>query len=294
MDPTGTRDGRRTKHCMECGYRNVPYATTCSLCHQPLRHVAAADTPTFLPTPGPIEKDTDRWFILGLGAFFAPALGLLPLLQYMGWFLASLVHETGHCASAWFFGSPAYPAIRIDGHAAAMHSEQRTIIVVAVLAGLLWLAWHVRRRPTLRIVLGASVLLYPVLAFTEAHELIHLLAGHMGELAFAGVFFYRALSGGFTASTAEKVTYACVAWFLVGRNVILDFGLITSESARRAYIGNGSFGLTQDFLRTARELGCSLGSVGFLMLIVSLTTLPIAWYVYRRHELRDALETYGP
>ena len=286
MDQAGIQDRQRTRHCMECGYRNVPYATTCSLCHKPMRHVAAAERVTFLPE-APIERGHDRWLVLGLGAFFAPALGLLPLLQYMGWFLASLFHETGHCVAAWFFGSPAYPAIRIDGHAAAFHSEQKTLLVIVVFGALLWLMWLCRARPRLRIALGAIVVLYPLLAFTDAHELIHLLAGHLAELTFGGVFFSRALAGGFTASTPERVAYACLAWFLLGRNVIMNFGLMTSEAARQAYAGNGSFGITQDFIRAARELGTSLGTVGFLMMVFSLATLPVAWIVWRRHELRD-------
>lgn len=289
MDQTGTRDSQRTKHCLECGYRNLPYATTCTLCGGPMRHAAADERTSFLPAKPPAEGP-DRWLILGLGAFFAPALGFLPLLRTMGWFLASLFHETGHCVAAWFFGMPAYPAIRIDGHAAAMHSSQKTILVLAVLAGLLWLTWYCRRRPALRIACGVAVVVYPILAFTDGHELLHLLAGHGGELAFGGVFFYRALSGGFTASTAEKVAYACLAWFLLGRNVLMNFGLMTSESARQAYIGNGSFGLTQDFVRVARELSTSLSTVGFLMMLCSLATLPVAFYLWRRSELRDARE----
>ena len=289
MDRTAIHDGQRTRHCMECGYRNVPIAATCSMCGKPMRHIPAAERVTFLPEVH-AERGPDRWLILGLGAFFAPALGLLPLVQYMGWFLASLVHEMGHCVAAWLFGMPAYPAIRIDGHAAAMHSSQQMLLVAAVFAGLLWLTWLCRNRPRLRLVAGAGVLLYPALALTNAHDLLHLLAGHWGELVFGGVFFYRALSGGFTASTPEKVAYAALAWFLIGRNVILDFGLMTSEAARQAYIGNGSFGITQDFVRAARELGCSLGAIAFLMMLFALATLPMALLVWRRHELRDALE----
>ncbi|MDJ0522604.1 MAG: hypothetical protein QNJ90_11105 [Planctomycetota bacterium] len=289
MDQTGIGSQQRTKHCMECGYRNVPLARTCELCGKPMRHVAAAETPTFLPQK-PVVEGPDRWFILGLGAFFAPALAMLPLVQYMGWFLASLCHEMGHCAVAWFFGMPAYPAIRIDGHAAAMHSQQQILLVVMVFAGLLWLTWCCRKRPVLRVVFGVIVLLYLPFALTDAHAILHLLAGHWAEMAFAGVFFHRALSGGFTASTPEKVTYAAVAFFLLGRNVVMNFGLMTSEAARQAYIGNGSFGLTQDFVRAARELGTSLSTVGFLMFVCSLATLPIAWFVWQRSERQNARE----
>lgn len=230
----------------------------------------------------------DPRFVMALGLLLAPVLASLPLLQYVGWFLASLVHETGHCVSGWTFGLPAVPAIRLDGHAAAVHGEQK-LLLVAVVQGLLgWIAWSLRYRPRGRLVATGIFLLYPVLAFTEARELIHLLAGHAGELVFAGVFFYRALSGGFTESVAERVTYAMCAWYLLGRNLVLDFGLMTSESARAAYVGAGSFGLTQDFVRAGRLLGWPLSGVGALMLLLSLLTLPLAWWVWRCVELNPA------
>ena len=241
----------------------------------------------FVPT-APEPAGPNPWVLMAVGAALAPLLAALPLLQYVGWFLASLVHETGHCAVAWLFGLPAYPAIRLDGHAAAMHSEQRLALVLLVWGLLAVIAWWVRARPRARLVAGGAVALYPCLAFTHAHELLHLLAGHGGELAFAGIFFYRALSGGFTESVAERITYAACAWYLLGRNIALDFGLMTSEAARAAYVGNGSFGLTQDFVRAARMLEWHLGAVGALMLLLSLATLPLAWWVWRCVELDPA------
>ena len=242
---------------------------------------------TFMPAvTAPVGPNP--WVVMGIGALLAPALGVLPVLQYVGWFLASLVHETGHCVMAWFFGLPAYPAIRLDGHAAAMHSEQKITLVAFVWALIGWIAWHVRDRRRARWIAAAAFGIYPLLAFSEGHELLHLLAGHGAELAFAGIFFYRALSGGFTESIPERITYAACAWYLLGRNVVLDFGLMTSEAARAAYVGNGSFGLTQDFVRAARMLGWHLGGVGALMLFLSLATLPIAWWVWRCVELNPA------
>ena len=38
----------------------------------------------------------------------------------------------GHCAAALLFGSLALPAIRLDGHAAAVHSEPSTLAAVAI------------------------------------------------------------------------------------------------------------------------------------------------------------------
>jgi len=263
MAPAPTTTQRRTRECLECGYTNVAWATSCTRCKRPLRHVAAAAVEVPAPAVAAARhvlgspRAPTPYAVVAIGIALAPVFGLTPILRYMGWFLTSLVHEIGHCVAAWVFGSPAYPAIRIDGHAA---------------------------RPRLTIVTAAAVVLYPLLAFTQAHDLIHLLAGHLGELAFGGIFLYRALSGGFTESTAERITYATVGALLVGKNIILDIGLISDASARLAYAGNGSFGLTQDFIRAARQLGWTLEGVGGLMLCFSLVTAPLVYLLWWARE----------
>ncbi len=228
------------------------------------------------------------WPVLGIGAALAPVFLLTPILQYMGWFLASLVHELGHCAVAWTFGSFAFPAIRLDGHAAAIHQEQSKAVVVLILAALLYLLYSLRERPRARVLLGVAVLIYPVLAFTEAHEVIHLLGGHVSELVFAGIFFYRGLSGGFTDSTPERITYATCAWYLLARNVTLSFGLMTSAADRAAYATSGSFGLTNDFIRVGRELGWTLPGVARLMFVLALMVLPLAIWIWSSSRRRAA------
>ena len=262
--------------CRGCGRLNAAYAASCAGCSRPLQRSSRPAAP-LLRGPDETEQGTNPWFVLGIGAVLAPALGLLPVLQYVGWFLASLVHEIGHCVVAWSFGAPAYPAIRIDGHAAAIHGEQRLWLVALIWLFLAAMAWNARRRPRLRTVLIVLLVLHPILAFTKGHDVLHLLAGHLAELAFAGLAFHRAFSGGFTDSTAERITYATVAWFLLGKNVVMNIGLLTSETARQAYLGNGSFGLEQDFIRAARAMGWSLEGVGLLMLLVSIGVIPTVW-----------------
>lgn len=311
MEAAGTTS--RT-HCPGCGYANDAEALTCSMCAHVLSRSAVATPPAVPTAPGcgaqaritraagsapflgsdsasfPAAAPRPRWGaarVLVLGAVLAP-LFLLPILRYMGWFLASLVHETGHCLFAWLFGHPAFPAIRLDGHAAAVHREQHLILVVLVGAVLAWLLYLARNRRRLRILAGVGLVLYPLLALTEGRDILHLLGGHLGELAFAGIFFVRALSGGVTESLAERVTYAVCAWFLTGRNVVLAFSLMTSEAARAHYAGSGSYGLTNDYLRVARDhLHWSLEGVAGLMLLCSIATLPIALLVGSRFEPRQ-------
>jgi hypothetical protein len=214
-----------------------------------------------------------RWTVLGIGVVLAPILTLTPLLQYVGWFLASLVHETGHTAMAWLLGCPAFPAIRLDGHAAALHREQQPMLCVLAIAAIVAFGWNtVRSRGSpLRVAVAAALLVaYPIAAFTSVHEALFLLAGHLGELAFAAYAFSRALDGGFTGSTAERCAHAGVAWYLIGRNARLAIGLLTSEAARDEYASNGSFGLENDLIRFSRECLATSSLVPGALLLLCL------------------------
>ena len=56
------------------------------------------------PPPGgePLWGLPRSMAFLLMGVPLALVFTLTPVLQYMGWFLGSLTHETGHCAVAWF------------------------------------------------------------------------------------------------------------------------------------------------------------------------------------------------
>jgi hypothetical protein len=284
--------------CPACGAPDDGLAS-CGSCGLLLRRVGAGAPPprprpaaaavSLPPRVLPAAPGSDAaWPYLVAGLVLAPVLTFTPLLRYVGWFLASLVHESGHCAMSWWLGSPAFPAIRLDGHAAAVHGAQSIPIVVmvwvgtALLAGVAWR--HVRVRP----VLVAALVLQPLLAFTRHRETAFLVAGHLGEIAFAAVFLWRAITGGFTASRAERGLYATLGFYLVGRNALLSGGLVWSEERRHEYAGNGSFGLENDYVRVAREcLGCSTESVAFAMLVVTAAALAASFVLARLFPAPD-------
>lgn len=221
------------------------------------------------------------WAYLALGLLTAPVFAATPMLGYMGWFLGSLCHEMGHSAVAWFFGMPAFPAIRLDGHAASIHQDQALFLVLLVWTALGAVAWLRRESPLQAIALGVVTLLYPALAFTDAKEILHLLGGHLGELAMASYCFVHVLDGGFTQGPVERTLYGTLGWHLLGRNVLLCFGLALRPEARAAYAENGSFGLANDYLRVAEDvLGWSLPAVATMMLLVCLVPLPLALWVW--------------
>jgi len=282
--------------CPRCGRAQEAARELCALCGQRLLVASlpagAVDVPAArasgafrtraVDDPDARRAAREPWIFLALGLVTAPVFALTPILQYMGWFLASLVHEIGHAAFAWLCGMPAVPAISLAGHAAAVHGEQQLVVVAAVAAlsvyGLTRLCEGRARAVAIAVALAAHL----SVALTPARELLHLLAGHGAELAFSGLCLWKALDGGFTGSRTERALYGTVGWYLLGRNALLCWGLATSGSARGAYAENGSFGLTNDYLRAADEvLGWRLESVAAAMLVACATVLPLAIGAWR-------------
>jgi hypothetical protein len=224
----------------------------------------------------------DLRFLL-VGIALAPLLAATPMLRYVGWFLESLFHETGHAAMGWALGCPAYPAIRLDGHAAAVHAPQTVLLCVGWMGLLAALAYGARKNPVRLAVFAGALVLYPLFAFTSAKEAAFLLAGHVGELVFAGILLVQAVDGGLSGEPAERAAHSMVGWFLVGSNVWLCGGLILSETARAGYESSGSFGLENDLLRRSREvLPLSLGTIAGALLLLALATPAIAFALGRR------------
>lgn len=286
-----------TTRCPRCGREDDPRALACALCGELLRRPAltppSADeiararvtpqTSTMAAARPAPSAAREAWFYLGLGLVLAPVFTLTPLLGFMGWFLASLVHEMGHSALAWACGMPSIPAISPAGHAAAVHGEQMLFLVAMILLVVVQqIAQRLegrRRVATIAIFLVA----YGVLAFTPLRELAFLLAGHGGELAFATLCLWKSLDGGFTDSRAERLAYSVLGWFLAGKNLWLFVGLATSDESRAHYADNGSFGLTNDLIRVAEEvLGWRLESVALLAVPCALAVLPAALALWRR------------
>ena len=245
---------------------------------------------SFAPQQGTSEATVDAprepafapWLFLGLGALGALVGTFLPLAAYMGHFVGALTHEMGHCAVGFLFGFPSIPAISLEGEAVSVH-EGRSLFVLAVMWGVLACgATRVRAGARRVAALVAVVALYPALAFTPARELLVLLAGHAGELAFATLALWRALTGGFTSSSGERALYGVLGWALLARNVRLAFGIATSAAARAEYRANVSFGVPNDYVRVAEDLlECSLASVGVGMTLLGVAALPLVFWLAR-------------
>jgi hypothetical protein len=226
------------------------------------------------------------WFYLLLGLLLSPIFYFGSIFSFMGWFLKALIHEMGHCIVACFFGSMAFPAIRLDGHAMARSYDQSLWFACLIWFALIALVWHYRTVKGMLWVFATAAVMYPLLAFTSAREVLHLLSGHTTTLVFAAIFFWRALAGGIYQET-ERPLYAMIAWHLWTDEMILCGSLVSSAERREWYFNNGSFGLENDYVRVAGMFEWRLESVAAMMLVASVL-IPLAgilaWWLTQEEQ----------
>ncbi len=275
-----------SKRCPSCGQiPSPPGRAHCGMCGTPLRtHGAQMDVGPSSPAPGALspparfgvrvgapsgpegvsERAQGLQFAL-LGIPIAFLFAVTPMVQFMGWFLASLFHEFGHGVSGWFMGFPSVPAISLSGHAAAVHGEALLIVRFASFAAALGVLRWLWSGPKLIAATAILAGVYSLLVFTRLGEVLFLTSGQLGEMVAGALCLWRALSDEACHHKADRLAYSMLGWFLIGRNLSLGFGLAFSASARAEYAGNGSFGLVNDYIRLANELSVELSTVGLVM-----------------------------
>ncbi len=225
--------------------------------------------------------DGHRAWLIGAG--LAVLAHLFWLGGYITWFLGALCHEMGHTFAALATGCPAFPAIRLDGHAVTMLNDQILPLALLMIGGVAWWCWNARDNRTL-LVLRALLLVPLLIALMSknARDMLILYAGQGGELAFAGVFLWRAYTGGFTQTNGERPLYAMLGWVFVFENLMLAGGLMFSSAARNEYLGNGSFGVQNDLVRIANDhLGTGLPGAAVPLLFLAIATPLAAWKLGR-------------
>ncbi len=233
------------------------------------------------PVAGP-----DPWVVpVGIGLGLSLLSGFV-LPAAMPWFLAAIPHEMGHATMGCLLGHPSAPAISLRGEAWTGIAEQRPFLVWLLAAAALATALVLRRRGANArrwLTLLLAVPLLPLCAFTALAEVLIAAAGHLGELLFTGFAFFLAASGGYTGRVRERMGSALAGGLVLGRNLELCWGLLTSAEARALYGENGSLGLTNDYLRLSEDsFGCSLQAVALVMLLVALLPLPLGLWLGRR------------
>jgi hypothetical protein len=234
--------------------------------------------------------EPDGWKALAWGGAAALGVFLVPILSFVFSYFLVLVHELGHAATGWLFGYPSIPAFDFSyGGGVTMHQDRQAGIVILVYAALAAGFYVARGRPRALAALGATTLLYSILAWTAAHEGLILFMGHGAELVFAGIFLHRAISGEGLKTPAERPAYAFVAFFTLLFDVRFALRLTASPLERTIYEEAKGGGHWMDFSRLADEyLHTGLGAVALLFLLAC--ALPPLLAVLA-HRYRPRLET---
>ncbi len=241
------------------------------------------------PVSGTLDRRARH--TLAIGSCVGLALYVLPPTRFLLRYLATLVHELGHAAVGWLFGYPSIPAFDfVYGGGVTMLDERNVGILLLVYAGVALLAaWFWRRSAQVALALLALlVAIYTAAAFTRGHEILFLAAGHASELAFAGIFLYRGLSGSACRTPGERPLYAAVSSFLLLNAAGFAWLLMTDQGFRVDYEQAKGGGSWMDFSRLAEEfLGTDLSTVAVAFLLTTIATPFLAWIFLRG---RGALE----
>jgi len=223
---------------------------------------------------------------LGAGAGLAVVVLLVPWLRFALSYLTYLVHELGHALVGLLFGYPSIPAFDFVYGGGITTLQRRSGLLVGlvylVLAGLI-VSWR-RNRPAL-VALCALAGLYALCAHTAAHKVLILFMGHGMELAIAGVFLYRALSGSAVLHAAERPLYAMCGFFIVLADVAFAWRLWRSPHARALYGAAKGGGHWMDFSRIAeRHLGVDVAAVAFFFLLCCALPLVVSFVLFRYRD----------
>ncbi len=232
-------------------------------------------------------SDRDAWVSLAIGAGLAAVALAVPLIGLVPAVLMTVIHELGHVATAWLFGSPAVPSFDLTYGGGVTHAFDRQPLLLVVIYGVFaFLAFRARDdRPALITVLVA-VALYSVAAFSPLRDLLITAMGHGMELLIAGVFLYRALSGSQILRGAERPLYAFLGLYIVLDGARFAFRLIASREHREEYGEAKGGGHWMDFSRIAdQHLHGRLELVATLFLMACALT-PLAAFLVHRYGRR--------
>ena len=290
--------------CPQCDHDQVFPGAECERCGVVFARLRPAN-PEPPSTPGPepeaaealvalagrqIDSSGRRAAAVGFG--LAALTQFLPLLQMLIQYMVVLVHELGHAAAGWLFGFPSIPAFDfMYGGGVTSHTGRSTIVVLCVLGVAGYMLWQVRpHRALFRMGLFLLATYLLLLAFGGDGPLI-LAMGHGAELLFAGLFFYRALTGSGCHMEAERPLYAWLGWHIVFFDIRFAWGLATSGAERANYAAAKGGGHWMDFSRLANEtFSMPLETVAVFFALFCLIPLPAAWWLaLRKKSIASAL-----
>jgi hypothetical protein len=275
--------------CPRCGFDQTPPIIECARCGVLFSRLADGPRqppPAFrheVPRPSSLEPEAKRAVAIGFG--IALVTLAVPFLRFIMSYLIILVHELGHTLTGWVFGYPSIPAFDFRyGGGVTSHDQRQIVIVALVLAGIAWGLHHYRNHRPALVVVSTALFAYGIAAFTPLHSLLMTFMGHGTELIFAGIFFYRALSGSAVRIPVERPLYAFLGFFITISCIRFAGGLIFDPLTRILYEDAKGGGHWMDFSVIAEQyLGVQLSLVAWFFLPCCLIP-PLGAFLFHRYR----------
>jgi len=180
-------------------------------------------------------KRFDKQPVLSMLIGSALALWALnsPFLYTLSNMMKTLVHELGHTFSGWGFGIPSVPAFDFSyGGGVTIHQDPSLFVLSVIYAGLAYLLFLYRRNPRSLVLICMIGGAHIASMASGLDESITIAMGHGFELLFAGIFFYRALSGFACVHGAERPLYGFLGFLITFDNMRFVYRLIYSHEHR--------------------------------------------------------------
>lgn len=236
--------------------------------------------------PEPQTLDRSGWIILLVCPIVALACFAFFWLRWTLETFKTLVHEMGHAIFGWLFGYPSFPAFDVIwGGGVTIHTGRSTALWILIYVGFGGLFWVYRKNGATLAVLAVLVILHAVSALTSIHSVLILFMGHGTELAIAGLFIYRSLSGRAVIHAAERPLYGVIGFFIVFSNINMAYKLLTNVYYREDYLSAKGGDLDMDFSVIAHDyLHSDMTSVVIVFFICCLLCLALSFLAFRYME----------
>jgi hypothetical protein len=289
--------------CPLCAFENNDGGDTCARCGVVLAK-ARVGVPSMrsIPTVVDARRDAGAWKLLAGGLIAALIAHAIPFVEFILSPLVTLLHESGHAATAWLLGCPAVPAFDFTyGGGITEHHDFQLPLGLLIGAGWAWLLWTFRRNPRSLAVIGLCAGAWLLAVSSEwRRELVIASMGHLGEVILASVLLAMALTGiGWRIPEIERPLGAFAAFFVQMQTLRFAWRL-RHDAAFLAEYGEGKGGAMMNDLEViALDVkiwtGVSMDVrevAGWLMLFaLVLPAAAVLLYVYRQrvHEFARSL-----
>lgn len=205
----------------------------------------------------------------------------------LGWLATGLVylgvffHEIGHTVFYWVYGYPSVPSFDFEHGGGIAFGFTRSWFVFAVVAGAIGYGiYQLREFPILSVPLGLLLLLQFGLGFFELHNAAIYFMGHGFELVVASFLLLRAWCNLAPRGSVERMLNAVVGFGMIFNVMIMAHGLINSQTARAAYLGQKGHIGAGDFTKVSNVLDISVPEVAAICFAMAVAALILPFVLY--------------